>query len=165
MDAVGLAILERELAADATVLRAASAAATLRLRERAGGYAEAAAYELARFYTVLEKSMERICLAFENHFDKRHDYHERLLQRLVLDLPGIRPAFVPAGELPVLRDLKGFRHIARHAYDLQLRPDRLEELAAGAARIGAAYPAWVGNFAASVRREQGWPATNPPAFA
>jgi hypothetical protein len=157
MDALGLAILERELAADAAILREASAAAALRLRERAGGFAEASAYELARFYTVIEKSFERVCLAFENHFDKRHDYHERLLQRMVIDLTGIRPAFVPAAELPALRDLKGFRHVVRDAYDLSLRPARVSELASDAVRIAELFPAWTEAFAAAVRREQGWP--------
>lgn len=157
MDVVGLTILERELAADAAVLRGASAAAAQRLRERSGGFAEAAAYELARFCTVLEKSFERVCLAFENHFDKQHDYHERLLQRMALDLPGIRPAFVPAGELACLRDLKGFRHVVRHAYDLALRPDRLAELTANAERLAADFSPWTAVFAAAVRREQGWP--------
>lgn len=156
MDALGLTILERELAADAAILRHASAAAALRLQERAGGYAEAAAYELARFYTVLEKAFERVCLGFENHFDKRHDYHERLLQRMVLDLPGIRPGFFSVGELIALRDLKGFRHVVRHAYDLTLRPARLAELSADAERIAAEFPGWTASFLTSVRREQGW---------
>ncbi len=158
MDPVGLTILERELAADAIILREASRAAAIRLQERAGGFAEAAAYELARFYTVLEKSFERVCLAFENHFDKHRDYHERLLQRMALDLPGIRPAFYPATALAALRDLKGFRHVVRHAYDLTLRTDRLVELAAAAERMAADFPQWSAVFAAAVRREQGWPA-------
>ena len=156
MDALGLTILERELAADAVILREASAMATLRLQERAGGFAEASAYELARFYTVLEKAFERVCLAFENHFDKRQDYHERLLQRMVLNLPGIRPAFVPTAELSALRDLKGFRHVVRHAYDLNLRPTRLAELATDAARLADSFPRWTAIFAAAVRLEQEW---------
>jgi hypothetical protein len=157
MDALGLAILERELAADAAVLRDASAKAGLRLQERAGGFAEAAGYELARFYTVIEKSFERVCLAFENHFEKRQDYHERLLQRMAIDLPGIRPAFVPAEELSVLRDFKGFRHVVRHAYDLALRPERLAALAEDAVRIADAFPQWIAAFSGGVRQAQGWP--------
>ena len=43
MDAVGPAILERELAADAVILREAGATAVKRLRDREGGFAEAAA--------------------------------------------------------------------------------------------------------------------------
>lgn len=156
MDAVGLAIIERELMADADILREASRKARLRLTERAPGFAEACAYELARFYTVLEKSFERICDAFENHFARDHDYHERLLQRIALDLPGLRPAFVPRKEISALRELKGFRHVVRHAYDLTLRPERLDELTAMAEHAANELPAWTAAFVAAVRREQGW---------
>jgi len=156
MDPLGLIILERELAADFVVLRSASASANRRLQGRAGGYAEAAAYELARFYTVLEKALERVCMAFENHFEKRQDYHERLLQRMSLDLPGLRSAFIPPESHDALRELKGFRHVDRHAYDLTLRPDRLKELAATADQIAADLPTWSSNFVAAVRREQSW---------
>jgi hypothetical protein len=58
MDAIGLTVRERELAADADVLRYAATKAAARMEERAGGHAEACAYELARFYTVLEKAFE-----------------------------------------------------------------------------------------------------------
>jgi len=156
MDPLGLTILVRELAADAVILREASSSARKRLREQAGGYAEAAAYELARFYTVLEKAFERVSIGFENHFDKRHDYHERLLQRMTLDLPGIRPAFVPGDARDALRELKGFRHVVRHAYDLTLRADRLAELTTFAETIAADLPRWAADFAAAVKREQGW---------
>ena len=43
MDAVGLVILELELAEDAVVLREAATKARQRLNERAGGFAEACA--------------------------------------------------------------------------------------------------------------------------
>ncbi len=157
MDAVGLSILERELLADLAVLRDASSKARQRLQERASGFAEACAYELARHYTVLEKAFERVCIAFENHFDKRADYHERLLQRVAIDLPGIRPAFVPATVATgPLRELKGFRHVIRHAYDLTLRPERLAELAAAADQITNQFSTWVDAFIRAVRAEQGW---------
>jgi hypothetical protein len=156
MDPIGLTILERELAADAIVVREASKNARLRLTERAPGFSEACAYELARFYTVLEKSFERICSACENHFAKDQDYHERLLQRIALDLPGLRPAFVPRAEIDALRELKGFRHVVRHAYDLALRPVRLDELTAMAEHAASELPAWIAAFVASIRREQGW---------
>ncbi|MGH8021840.1 MAG: hypothetical protein ACREIA_26865 [Opitutaceae bacterium] len=156
MDAVGLSILEQELGADLVVLRDASAKARQRLSERTPGFAEAAAYELARHYTVLEKALERICQTFENHFDKRADYHERLLQRVGLDLPGIRPAFIPSGAVAPLRELKGFRHVVRHAYDLALRPERLDELTAIAEKVSTDFEAWLKTFVTTVRKEQGW---------
>lgn len=158
MDAAGLTILLTELRADCAVAADAGRKAGLWLAQANPGHLEACAYELARLYNILEKMLERLCDAFENHFEKRGDYHEKLIQRLSLDLPGIRPAFIPADRVGDVRELKGFRHVMRHAYDLTLRPDRLRELSAAAARIAAELPAWCAAFGEKVRAEQGWPA-------
>lgn len=156
MDAVGLEILQRELAADHRVLMDAAGKASDRIGERHPGHLEACAYELARFYTVLERMLENICEAFENHFERDGDWHEKLLTRLSLDLPGLRPAFIPEGVVGNLRELKRFRHLIRHAYDLTLREDRLRELVAFAAATNSALPAWCAEFITTVRREQNW---------
>ena len=111
MDAVGLTILLKEIEVDCAVIAAAARKARVRLGEPSGGRLEACAYELARLYNCFEKILERICRGFENHFDKRDDYHERLIQRLALELPGIRPEFIPKTGISIVRELKGFRHV------------------------------------------------------
>lgn len=156
MDAGGLTILLKEMEADCAVARDAAQKAARRLREESSGHLEACAYELARFYNVLERLLERLCEEFENHFERRGDFHEKLIQRLALNLEGIRPAFIPANRVAEVRELKGFRHVLRHAYDLTLRADRLTELSAIAERLAAELPAWCANFATQVRNEQGW---------
>ena len=156
MDAAGLSILMAELQADCAVVADAARKAGLRLREPGPGHLEACAYELARLYNVFEQMLERVCEAFENRFDKRGDYHEKLIQRLSLRLEGIRPAFIPSGRVDELRELKGFRHVVRHAYDLTLRADRLAELVAMAERLAAELPAWCADFEQKVRAEQHW---------
>jgi hypothetical protein len=156
MDAGGLTILLKELEADCAVARDAAQKAARRLREESPGHLEACAYELARFYNVVERMFERLCEEFENHFEKRGDFHEKLIQRLALDLEGIRPAFIPKDRAADVRELKGFRHVMRHAYDLTLRTDRLEELSRIAERLGAELPVWCVNFGNRVRKEQGW---------
>ncbi len=156
MDPTGLSILLTELLADCAVALDAGRKAATRLGEAAPGHMEACAYELSRFYNILEKMMERICEGFENHLDKRSDYHERLIQRLSLNLEGIRPAFIPHGRISDIRELKGFRHLTRHAYDLTLRVDRLTELAEIAAQLAEELPAWCEDFSAKVRAEQSW---------
>lgn len=156
MDAVGLAVLMRELAGDCAVLAAAAGNAARWIGQPAAGQLEACAYEMNRFYTVLERMLERICESFENHFEKSGNYHEKLLQRLALDIPGLRPAFLPAAALPELSELRRFRHLVRHAYTLTLRADRLGELVDAARRTSADLPGWCEKFAAAVRREQGW---------
>jgi len=157
MDSVGLAVLLKEIEADCLVIKDAAGKAQRRLRGGADGRLEACAYQLARLYNVLERMLERICRDFENHFDKQGDYHERLIQRLALALPGIRPAFIPADEVAAVRELKGFRHVVRHAYDLEFREDRMTELVALAARLAARLPSWCAEFGERTRSEQGWP--------
>ena len=156
MDRLGLEILAAEMAADCRVAMEAVRRARTRFAEPHSGHLEAAAFELARGYNVIERLLERICTACENHFERRGDYHERLLQRLALDLPGIRPAFLPADALPDLRELKGFRHVTRHAYDLVIEASRFVRPLEAGERTMARLQAWCDVFTAKVRAEQGW---------
>jgi hypothetical protein len=156
MDAVGLEILEREMTADCQILADAAGKASQRVREAHPGHLEACAYEVARFYTVFERMLENICTVFENHFDRHGDWHEKLLSRLALELPGLRPALLPADAAAPLRELKRFRHLIRHAYDLTLRADRLRELVAITTEVNGLIPGWCKTFVESVRREQNW---------
>ena len=153
MDAVALEILHEGLKQDAAIVAQAAARARERLAENHPGSREACGFELHRLYNVLEKSFERVCEAFENHFEKRGDYHEKIIERMTLALPEIRPAFLPAAVRPQVRELKSFRHLIRHAYDLELRADRLAELVAVAAEVAGEFPGWIATFVASVRKE------------
>ncbi len=156
MDNAGLSILLKELEADCNVIRDAASKAEERVKQGHPGHLEATAYELARLYSAFERSLERIGEEFENHFEKRGDYHEKLLQRLTLQLPGIRPRFIPQQSIDDLRELKGFRHLIRHAYDVTLRSDRLEELTRVAGELARDLPGWCDDFGRAVRTEQGW---------
>jgi hypothetical protein len=94
-----------------------------------------------------------VCEAFENHFEKAGDYHEKLIERMTLDLPGIRPAFLPRSAREAVRELKAFRHLFRHAYELELRRDRLGPLAVNAADIATEFPRWIEAFVARVEAD------------
>jgi len=157
LDPEGLIILLKELEVDSAVARDAAEKAEQRFSESSSGRLEACAYELGRCYNVFERMLERICEQFENHFEKRGDFHEKLLQRLALPLEGIRPAFIPRERLTDIRELKGFRHVMRHAYDLTLREDRLAELVSIAKSLGDDLPVWSADFGNQVRTEQKWP--------
>jgi len=158
MDATGLRILLRELESDCEVALDSAQKAALRIQEDSPGHLEASAYELGRLYNVVERMFERVCEEFENQFEKRGDYHEKLIQRLSLDLPGIRPALIPKNWLQDVRELKGFRYVMRHAYDLTLRSERLLELTRIAQRLTTNLPGWCIEFGEKVRAEQGWEA-------
>jgi hypothetical protein len=156
LDSAGLTILLKELEADCAVAKDAAEKASQRLEEESAGRLEACAYELGRFYNIVERMFERVCEEFENHFEKRGDFHEKLIRRLSLPLEGIRPAFIPKERTPDVRELKGFRHLMRHAYDLVLREDRLTELTSIAGRLATDLPQWCENFERAVRVEQSW---------
>jgi hypothetical protein len=88
---------------------------------------------------------------FENSFDKSGDYHDRLIERVSLDIPDVRPAFLPTSERPIVRELKAFQHVFRYAYDLKFRQDRLAELVTLAASVSADYAGWVESFVEKIR--------------
>ena len=146
MDRVALEILGRELEADAAILADAVRKAADRLAAAWPGHLEACAFELHRLCNVIEKSLERICIGFENHFEKRGDHHGRLLDRMVLELPGIRPRFLTEPDRNLLRELKAFRHLFRHAYDLTLQPKKVIPLVAAASQAAHGFPLWTTRF-------------------
>lgn len=152
MDALALQILEDELRKDGSVIVVAAAKARQMLEEESAGHLPACGYELNRLYNIAEKSFERVAEAFENHFDKRGDYHERLFARMNLEIHGVRPRFVPDELLSSVRELKGFRHVFRHAYDLELDPGRLEPLVAHAETFSREFAGICDRFLGEVRQ-------------
>jgi len=155
MDRIGLEILNQELLSDARVLHDSASAARERFAQTFIGSSEACGYQLNRFYNILERGFERICESFENHFEKRGDYHEKLILRMTLTLPGIRPGFLMAESVESLRELKGFRHVFRHAYDLILISERLESLVRHAEKLAAEQPRRIETFIREVHNKIG----------
>lgn len=88
----------------------------------------ASAYCLHNVYNALENSFEQISRTFENHVVDVAHWHKELLEKMFLDMSPLRPQVLPDELRPVLNDLRGFRHLFRHAYDFQLDARRLEIL-------------------------------------
>ena len=151
MDRIALQILEDGWEHDARVMRRAVATLESRLRESADSRWAAAAFEINRIFNIVDKAFERLCEAFENHLQKTGRYHDTLIERVTLELKGIRPAFLPADAVRDVRELKGFRHLFRHAYDLDLDPVRVTAAAEQAARVVAEFDGWCKTFLATVR--------------
>ncbi len=77
-------------------------------------------YLLHSIYTAWESAFHRIATAFENSLDPAR-WHEHLLRRMTLEIPGIRPAAVPSEMLEPLAALRAFRHFYRYSYAVPLR--------------------------------------------
>ncbi len=156
MDELTLRVLLAEMGQDAKVV--ADAARTARERLEAGSPAgvEGAGYHLARAYNALEQMMERVARAFENQIDNRSGWHRELVRRLSLAIPGVRPPLFPPALLPELQELRAFRHVFRHAYDLPLQAARLEPLVDAAQRVADGLPDCIHSFAEAVAAQEGW---------
>lgn len=125
MDRIGLITLRAEVEDDVRVATQAAAFAADRLGQGGASGHESCAYQLVRFFNIIEQMGLRIAKAFENHIDDERGWHAELVHRLSIVVPGVRPALYQQAVLPALRDLRGFRHVVTHAYDLELDQARL----------------------------------------
>ncbi len=85
-------------------------------------------YLLHNLYCALEDLLQEIARTFENRLEDPARYHRELLQRMRLDIPGIRPRLLNTPSYQLLNELRGFRHTFRHAYDYELDEGRLRQL-------------------------------------
>ena len=88
----------------------------------------AVAYILHNVYGALENTFEQISRTFENHIIDSAQWHRELLTKMFLEIPKIRPAVLPADLRSFLNDLRGFRHVFRHAYEFELDAGKLKLL-------------------------------------
>ena len=85
-------------------------------------------YKLHNLYSAYEDLFKLVAGFFENQIDPTERYHIRLLKRMKLELEGIRPPLLSDQTFKLLDELRGFRHVFRHAYARSLNSSRLLEL-------------------------------------
>ena len=128
MDDIALATLWNEMKDDCAVAAEAFAAAEVRFQEASPAAFEGCAFQLTRMFNVIEQMSLRITKAFENNIDDEKGWHAQLIRRMTLSIPGIRPALYPDELAHELHELRMFRHVFHHAYDLRIDPDKLRLL-------------------------------------
>jgi uncharacterized protein YutE (UPF0331/DUF86 family) len=74
---------------------------------------------------------------------------------LSIPIAGVRPALIPRELKNPLEELKGFRHVLVHAYDLELDPEKLTLLMKYAERVASEMPTLAEAFIERVKRQQG----------
>ena len=82
---------------------------------------------LENYYTCLETIYLRISQSFENRLDPAR-WHNDLLQKMTLEIEGIRAAVVSDEAFSPLFELLKFRHFKRYYFDLEYDWDRLDFL-------------------------------------
>jgi len=79
-------------------------------------------------YNVIERLALRVAKAFENNIDDEHGWLMELIRRLSIDIPGVRPPVLSSELVSDLQELRGFRHVVRHAYELTLKKEKIVPL-------------------------------------
>ncbi len=154
MDAVGLQTLGDEMREDCRVATDALRKAHYRYeREDEIGY-EACAHQLCRMYNAIEQMGVRVAKLFENNIDNDQGWHSALLTRLAIRIDGVRPALLPQDLKAPLRELKAFRHVVVHAYELELDPEKLTLILKYADQVAARLLSLVDDFLRQVAKEQ-----------
>ena len=151
MDELTVAVLKAEVGEDCRILAQTATLAQARFGSGSHPEMEACAFQLARFYNVAEQLALRIAKAFENNIDDEQGWHMELIRRLSIDIPGVRPALFSGDLISDLQELRGFRHVVRHAYDLSLRKDKLLPLLGAAERVAGIMPTVCDRFLKSIQ--------------
>ncbi len=87
---------------------------------------ESIGYWLHNLYSAYEDLFRLTASFWENSLQSNGKYHHELLKRMRLDIPGIRPALIRESETyKNLDELRGFRHVFRHAYSYGLDDERI----------------------------------------
>jgi hypothetical protein len=137
--------------ADNKVLQDSVQKAQLRYGSASQAELEATAYQLTRCYNIIEQLGIRVAKAFENHIDDDLGWHTELIRRMSLEIPKVRPALFPSELLSALHDLRGFRHVVVHSYELELSGDKMRLVLVSAQRVAQTFPEIIGNFFSKLR--------------
>jgi len=107
---------------------------------------ESAAFHLTRGYNALEQMALRVARRFENHIDDDRSWHAEIIRRMSLEIPGVRPRLFPLTLCDHIQELRSFRHVVVHAYDLTLRADKMQVVLRAAQTTRASLPEVVETF-------------------
>ena len=82
------------------------------------------AYTIVNLYNVMENYFVRVAKCFENNVDKL-SWHKDLIRRMALEIDGVRPALLTLKDIPLIDELRAFRHVFRHIYQSELDTEKL----------------------------------------
>lgn len=106
----------------------------------------ALALSLHHIYSAVEASFERVAKYVDQRIPQGSDWHAELLWQMSLDIPGVRPAIIPAPLKARLDEYRRFRHVVRKGYEHALEWERMErhvrELPALERELAAAFGAF-----------------------
>lgn len=82
---------------------------------------------LVNYYTALESLFLRVSQAFENNLDAAR-WHADLMEKMTLEIEGVRPRLISDQTRDALRELMRFRHFKRYYLEFDYDWDKLQFL-------------------------------------
>lgn len=77
------------------------------------------------YYTCLETAFVRVSKTFENNLEKSR-WHKNLLERMIIEIPGIRKALLTDRSYNLLKEIMRFRHFKTYYFELDYDKDRID---------------------------------------
>ncbi len=87
----------------------------------------AVGYTIHNLYCLFENYFLRIAKFFENGLDSS-SWHAQLVERMTLEIPGLRPALFDRTFAARVDELRRFRHAFRNLYQTELDSLRVQKL-------------------------------------
>ena len=82
-------------------------------------------YLLSGIYSCLEDQFRKIATVFENRVENPASWHRELLERMQIEVEGVRPRVLNRPAFRLLNELRGFRHVFRSSYSFELDEERV----------------------------------------
>ena len=89
---------------------------------------ESAGYWIHNLYCAFEDLFKLVAGFWENNLSVNGEYHIHLLKMMLVEIEGVRPSLLSIASYKFLNELRGFRHVFRHAYSYGLDEERVSAL-------------------------------------
>ncbi len=128
-----------------------------KITKRQKGYAndriilESLAFQLHNLYCAFECLFGIVADHFENRFLDETVRNKKLLNRMKMNIAGIRPSFISEPAFVLLTELCNFRRFFRHEYQIKLEPAQIKIVLQKALALKKIYKKDVATFLARLR--------------
>jgi len=89
---------------------------------------ESTGYWLHNLYSAFEVLFKLTAGFWENNVKTNGDFHINILKRMLVHIEQVRPALISEESYQFLNELRGFRHVFRHAYSFGMDDERVSFL-------------------------------------
>jgi len=89
---------------------------------------ESTGYWLHNLYSAFEDLFKLTAGFWENNVKTNGDFHINILKRMLIHIEQVRPALISEESYQFLNELRGFRHVFRHAYSFGMDDERVSFL-------------------------------------